>query len=350
MGHALAMAAMRVLVVDDSVVVRRVVTRAFADEPGVEVIGTACDGHAALAKVDSLRPDVVILDLEMPEMDGLEALAQLRARHPLLPVIIYSHLTTKSASATLEALALGATDFALKPSADGIGLAEESVRTELLPLMRGLLAPSEHIAARASSAPSARPQRVAAVVVAVSTGGPTALAAVISGLPADLSVPVLIVQHMPPLFTRTLAERLDRGSAISVVQADAGEAVLAGRVYIAPGGHHMAVSRVEEGVVVVVHDGPAENSCRPAADVLFRAAADVYGAGVLAVVMTGMGHDGLSGARAVRDAGGMVLAQSESSAVIASMPAAVANAGLADAVVSLGDISDVLARCVSEGG
>jgi two-component system chemotaxis response regulator CheB len=349
MAQALPVPAMRVLVVDDSVVVRRVVTRAFADQPGVEVVGTASDGHAALAKVDSLRPDVVILDLEMPEMNGLEALAQIRQRQPLLPVIIYSHLTTQSATATLEALALGATDFALKPTANGIGLAEESVRTELLPLIQGLLVPSEDTPSPTSSIPRARRQRVAAVVVAVSTGGPTALAVVLAGLPAELSVPVLIVQHMPPLFTRTLAERLDRGSAVSVVQADDGEEVVAGRVYIAPGGHHMALSRSNGKVNIVVHDGPAENACRPAADVLFRAAVDVYGADILAVVMTGMGHDGLAGAKAVRDAGGMVIAQSESSSVIASMPAAVANAGLADAVVSLSDLSDVLVRCVSEG-
>jgi two-component system, chemotaxis family, protein-glutamate methylesterase/glutaminase len=348
MAQACPVTVARVLVVDDSVVVRRVVTRALADEPGVEVVGTARDGRDALAKVGSLRPDIVILDLEMPEMDGLEALAEIRRGHPRLPVIIYSHLTTQAAAATLNALALGATDFALKPSADGIGLAEESVRLELLPLIRALLAASDRAPTPVPGSSGAPRRELSAIVVAVSTGGPNALAAVISRLPADLPVPVLIVQHMPPLFTGALAERLDRGSAVSVVQAVAGDDVVAGRVYIAPGGHHMALSSSGGRVIVVVHDGPPENFCRPAADVLFRAAVDVYGAHVLAVVMTGMGHDGLAGAKAVREAGGMVIAQSVSSSVIASMPRAVADAGLADAVVPLGDLSGVLTRWVSE--
>jgi len=339
----------KVLVVDDSVVVRRVVTRALSDEPEVIVVGSARDGRDALAKIESLGPDLVILDPEMPGMGGLEALAEIRRRHSGLPVIIYSHLTTQAAAATLEAMALGATAYALKPNAHGIGLAEESVRTELMPLIRPLGTPRDREPASEHHSPTAPIRALAAVVVAVSTGGPNALAAVISGLPAHLSVPILVVQHMPPVFTRTLAERLDRGSAVSVVEAVAGDRVVAGRVYIAPGGHHMAVSRSGEGVLVVIHDGPPENSCRPAADVLFRAAVDVYGAGVLAVVMTGMGQDGLLGATAVREAGGLVIAQSKSSCVIASMPGAVADAGLADAVVPLDELGGVLTHWVSDG-
>lgn len=337
----------RILVVDDSVVVRRVVTRALADERGVEVVGSARDGRDALAKVESLRPDIVILDLEMPGMGGLEALPELRRKHPGVPVIIYSHLTSPAAAATLHALALGAADFALKPSVDGIGLAEESIRVELLPLIRALVASSERTPISASPGPPAPRSPVAAVVIAVSTGGPNALTAVISRLPGDLAVPVLIVQHMPPLFTRALAERLDSVSAVSVVEAAAGDEVVAGRVYVAPGGRHMGLTSHDGRIVVAVHDGPPENSCRPAADVLFRAAADVYGAQVLAVVMTGMGHDGLAGAQAVHEAGGIVIAQSRASSVIASMPGAVADAGLADAVVHLDDLSSVVVRHVS---
>jgi two-component system, chemotaxis family, protein-glutamate methylesterase/glutaminase len=340
----------RVLVVDDSVVVRRVVTRALAGAPGVEVVGAARNGRIAVAKVDSLRPDVVILDLEMPEMNGLQALAEIRRGYPALPVIVYSHLTTQAASATFDALALGATHFALKPSANGIGLAEESVRSELLPLIRGLAASSRRRPTVEPPHSPARPgHEVSAVVIAVSTGGPDSLAAVIRALPGHLEVPILIVQHMPPIFTRILAERLDRGSAIPVAEAAHGEEVIAGRVYIAAGGRHMALTRTRGAVVVELNDGPPENSCRPAADVLFRTAADVYGAGLLAVVMTGMGHDGLSGARAVRAAGGTVIAQSEASSVIASMPRAVAEAGMADAIVPLGDLATVLARRVSVG-
>lgn len=342
----------RVLVVDDSVVVRTVVSRALSAEPGIEVVGVARDGRTGVAKVGSLRPDLVILDLEMPEMDGFQALAEIHRDHPLLPVIVYSHLTTQSAAATLDALALGATDFALKPSADGIGLAEASVRSELLPLIRGLVAPVDQPWAGVAPPPAPRRGRnleVAVVVVAVSTGGPNALAAVTAGLPADLSVPVLVVQHMPPVFTRTLAERLDRAAAVSVVEGAAGDEVVAGRVYIAPGGRHMALSRREGQVVLNVHDGAPENSCRPAADVLFRSAVDVYGGGVLGVVMTGMGHDGLAGARAVRRAGGAVIVQDRASCAVPSMPGAVAGAGLADAVVPLEDLHAALLDRV-EGG
>jgi two-component system chemotaxis response regulator CheB len=338
----------RVLVVDDSVVVRRVVTRALADQRGMEVVGTARDGRDALAKVESLQPDVVILDLEMPRIGGLEALAEIRRRHPRLPVIIYSHLATPEAAATLDALALGATDFALKPSAAGIDLAEESVRIELLPRIRGLVAPSERVPVATHRPRSAPEHELSAVVVAVSTGGPNALATMIADLPAELPVPVLVAQHMPPRFTRTLAERLDRTTALSVVEATAGEEVVAGRLYIAPGGRHMALARRGRRVVVALDDGPPENSCRPAADVLFRAAVDVYGGRVLAVVMTGMGRDGLAGAKAVHDAGGIVIAQSKLSSVIDSMPGAVTDAGLADAVVPLEELGNVLTRWVSE--
>jgi two-component system chemotaxis response regulator CheB len=354
-AQALPVAVARVMVVDDSVVVRRVVTRAFAHEPAVDVIGTARDGRDALAKLEVLRPDVVILDLDMPVMDGFETLAEIRRTHAEIPVIIFSHLTSSSAAATLDALALGAAEFALKPTADGIGLAEEHVRAALLPLIEALTVPAPRSLALAPS-PGRRPARakpgvgrVAAVVVAVSTGGPNALAAIVGELPADLSVPVLIVQHMPPVFTGLLAERLDRQSAISVVEASAGDAVVPGRVYLAPGGHHMGLSGGGGQVSVVLHDGPPENFCRPAADVLFRAAVDAYGADVLAVVLTGMGRDGLRGAEAVRRAGGAVIAQSEATCAVASMPAAVASAGLADAIVPLDGLSAALVQRVARG-
>lgn len=351
--QALPVPVARVLVVDDSVVVRRVVTRAFEHEPAVEVIGTARDGRDALSKLEVLRPDVVILDLEMPVMDGFEALVEIRRTHPEIPVIVFSHLTTRSATATLEALALGAAEFALKPTAQGIGLAEEHVRAELLPLINALTMPAARPAAARAMAtvtPAATVRgRVAAIVIAVSTGGPNALAEIIGRLPADLPVPVLIVQHMPPVFTKMLAERLDRESAISVVEAAAGDAVVPGRVYLAPGGHHMALSATGGKVTVVLHDEPPENYCRPAADVLFRAAVDVYRTDVLAVVLTGMGRDGLRGAEAVRGAGGSVIAQSESTCTVASMPAAVASAGLANVVVGLDELGAALVHWVSRG-
>jgi two-component system chemotaxis response regulator CheB len=350
LSQARPVAVARLLVVDDSVVVRRVVTRAFENEPTVEVIGTARDGRDALNKFEVLRPDVVILDLEMPVMDGFETLAEIRRTHPEVPVVIFSHLTTTSAKATLEALSLGASEFALKPTAQGIGLAEEHVRAQLLPLIKALAAPTARpLTVAPSPAPAAASGRVAAVVVAVSTGGPNALATIVGRLPADLPVPVLIVQHMPPVFTKMLAERLDRQSAMSVVEASAGDAVVPGRVYVAPGGRHMALSAAGGRVKVVLHDGPPENFCRPAADVLFRAAVDVYRGEVLAMVLTGMGRDGLRGSEAVRAAGGSVVAQSESTCTVPSMPAAVALAGLANAVVPLDDLGAALVRRVSRG-
>lgn len=344
-------APIRVLVVDDSVVVRQLVSRVVEAEPALKMVGVAANGHRALEKLQQLGADVVVLDLEMPEMNGFETLAAIRSLYPTLPVIIFSHLSSAGASATLEALALGASDFALKPMADGIGLAEQHVRDELLPRIKALI-PSE------SSGPLPRPSRpgrssvptsVAAIVVAVSTGGPNALAEIMPALPEDLAVPILIVQHMPPVFTAMLAQRLDRVAALSVREAVDGDEVLPGCVYIAPGGRHMTVVASAGKVRVALTDDPPENSCRPAADVLFRSAVNVYGSGTLAVVLTGMGRDGLRGAEAVRAVGGPVIAQSESSAVIASMPGAVAAAGLADAVVQLDQMAPELIRWTARG-
>jgi two-component system chemotaxis response regulator CheB len=343
--------AIRVLVVDDSVVVRQLVVRALADQPDVQMVGVAANGAIAITKIAMLAPDVVILDLEMPEMDGLETLDEIRRTDKRLPVIVFSHLTARGAVATTDALARGATAFVLKPSTDGFGRAQDYVRSELLPLIRALrpgalrrAAPvAASIAPGALAVPPAGPP-FTAIVVAASTGGPSALAEVIGGLPGDLRVPILIVQHMPPMFTKALAERLDRPSALCVVEVSGGEAVLPGHVYIAPGNHHMAVARLDGSVTVVVHDGPPESFCRPAADVLFRSAVEVFGAGVLAVVLTGMGRDGLLGAGVVRSAGGSVIAQSAASAVVPSMPAAVAQAGLASAVVALDNIAATLVR------
>ena len=338
----------RVLVVDDSVVVRQLVARVLGAEPSTELAGVAPNGRVALEKIARLRPDIVLLDLEMPEMDGFETLAEIRRTYPTLPVIIFSHLTSAGAAATLEALAQGATAFALKPRADGIGLAEAQVREDLLPLIAGVrpLAYEKFAPVVATVEHPRGSEAVSAIVVAVSTGGPNALAAIVPALPADLGVPIFVIQHMPAVFTKMLAERLDRLSVVTVVEATDGEPAVPGRVYIAPGGRHMSLSgtMIAGNVRVQLTDDAPENSCRPAADVLFRAAAAVYGPSALAVVLTGMGSDGLRGCVAVRAAGGYVLAQSEASAVVASMPAAVTNAGLTDAVVPLDEIALELVR------
>lgn len=346
----------RVLVIDDSVVARRVVAHAIDAEPGLVLAGTAPNGRAAIDKLDLLRPDVLVLDLDMPVMDGFETLAAVRHSHPHLPVIVYSHLTRAGAAATLDALALGATGFALKPRADGIGMAEDMVRAELLPLIAAVAKPPTdmvppgaqgHVPAALATHFERAP--VTAVVIGVSTGGPNALAELVPCLPASLRVPVFIVQHMPAVFTQMLADRLDRVAQVDVVEAADSEPVVAGRVYVAPGGRHMAVRGTAASAAIELRDDAPENSCRPSVDVLFRSAARVYGSGVAGVVLTGMGSDGLRGCEAVRAAGGSIIVQDAESSVVASMPLAVAEAGLANAVLPLRDIGPTIVHWVDGG-
>jgi two-component system chemotaxis response regulator CheB len=346
----------RVLVVDDSVVVRRVVARALDAEPGFELAGVAANGSAALEKVAQLHPDAIVLDLDMPVMDGFQTIAALRGTHPNLPIIVFSHLTTAGATATLDALAAGATGFALKPSAAGIDLAQEAVRQDLLPLIAAVVparvtCDAPPLVAASRPQPTTLPRApLQAIVVAVSTGGPNALAELVPHIPANSAVPILIVQHMPPLFTQTLAQRLDKIACVDVVEASDTEPVVPGRIYIAPGGHHISVRRVGARACIELRDDPPENSCRPAADVLFRSAAQTYGDGVAAVVLTGMGSDGRRGCEAVHAAGGTVLTQDAASCVVSTMPTTVADAGLADAVLPLSEVGPTLARWIAEAG
>lgn len=349
----------RVLVVDDSAVVRHVVCDAIADAADLKVAGTAKDGKAALDQLALGLFDVVVLDIEMPVLDGLATLERIRARWPRLPVVMFSTLTSRGATATLDALARGATDYVAKPSHVGSPeAARAAVAATLVPVLRACATirpvhreptPSSAStpAATFPAPPGRRRQRARreALVVASSTGGPHALTEIIPRLPVDLPVPVLIVQHMPALFTRLLAERLDARAALRVLEAEPGAPVEAGTVYVAPGGVHLAVRRSPSGAVVCVRDdGPAENSCKPSADVLFRSAASLWGAGVVGLVLTGMGHDGLAGARRLHEAGGTVLVQDEASSVVWGMPGAVAREGLAEAALPLGEVADVLTR------
>ncbi|HET9772485.1 MAG TPA: chemotaxis response regulator protein-glutamate methylesterase [Acidimicrobiia bacterium] len=346
-------------------VVRRLVTRVLEEDPSLEVVGAAANGRIALAKIAQLAPDVVTLDIEMPEMDGLATLAELRPRWPRLPVIMFSTLTERGAEATLEALSLGASDYVTKPT--GLHNAAEAltaVKAELLPRVKALhgrrrlsmlAAPAPKAAPSPPESPALRaPERPAnaridIVTIGVSTGGPNALAELLPALPASLPVPVVIVQHMPPVFTRMLAERLDSRCAVGVVEAVGGEVLAPGRVYIAAGGRHLALVRSGTSVVTVANDDPPEHSCRPAVDVLFRSVAALYGPGALAVVLTGMGQDGLHGAGAIRVGGGQVLAQDETTSVVWGMPGFVARAGLADAVLPLGAVAADISRRVAVG-
>ncbi len=350
----------RVLIVDDSTVIRRLLTDALSSDPAIEVAGTAANGKIALAKIPQLNPDVITLDMEMPEMDGITTLVELRKLYPKLPVIMFSTLTQRGAEATLDALSKGANDYVTKPANVGsVTAAIQTVKAELCPKIKVFCPwattvaptalPPRTVVARSGVAPkldftNVRKQRIDAVAIGVSTGGPNALQAVIPNLPASLPVPVFIVQHMPPIFTKHLAERLNQLSPLKVCEAKAGEHVAAGGVWLAPGDYHMTLRREGTQVRTALDQGTPENSCRPAVDVLFRSVASVYGGNVLAVVLTGMGQDGARGCRDIRSIGGRTIAQDEATSVVWGMPSAVVNAGEADKVLPLNRIAEEITR------
>ena len=358
------MARIRVLIVDDAVVVRRLVSDALAGDPDIEVVGTAANGRIALQKIPQVNPDVITMDVEMPELNGIETVRALRPQYPKLPVIMFSTLTERGAAATLDALQAGASDYVTKPANVGsVALAQQRVRDDLIPRIKHL---AGRVAQAAVAAPATRPvvvspparasvrpfvahgdTRPAIVAIGVSTGGPNALADLIPQLPGDLRVPVVIVQHMPPMFTRLLAERLNAQSPLTVREASHGLPIGPGTVTIAQGDYHMVLERRGTDVVAVLNQDPPENSCRPAVDPLFRSVVSLYGARTLAVILTGMGQDGLHGCQHVRDAGGQVLAQDEASSVVWGMPGFVVRGGLADKVVSLSEMAAEVSRRVS---
>ena len=349
----------RVMVVDDSVVIRRLVTHALEQTPIIEVVGTASNGAIGLQRIKQLSPDLITLDIEMPDMDGLEMLRRIRRDHPQLRVIMFSTLTERGAAKTLEALSLGADDYVAKVSNEGsLDLSMTRLREEMIPKIMQFFrvaAPARTAAAPKTSSPQASashgPQpmqrakaRPKALVIGVSTGGPTALGLILPKLPIDFGLPVLVVQHMPPLFTRLLAERLNSTCKMPVKEANQSCAVEQGRILVAPGDFHMKVESSTGQVRVVLDQSPRQNSCRPAVDALFASAAEVYGGAVLAVILTGMGQDGLRGAEILRAQGAAILAQDEASSVVWGMPGAVVNAGLADKVLPLDEIVPEILR------
>jgi len=356
------MSKIRVLVVDDAVVMRRMITESLGRDPNIEVVGAAAHGRIALAKIPQVNPDAVTLDIEMPEMDGLATLKEIRRFYPKLPVIMFSTLTLRGAAATLDALAAGASDYVTKPGNIGSiieGL--ERLEQELVPKIklhcRRLLEPgpfriptAAETPAAAAAPPPARPPcavPVELVCIGTSTGGPNALAEVFGSIPRNFPVPIVIVQHMPVLFTKMLAERLDQLGSVRFQEGTEGEALKPGCAYIAPGGQHMEVRREGTRLGLRLNNGTPENSCRPAVDVLFRTVADACGPAALAVIMTGMGQDGLRGSRNIRERGGLVLAQDEASSVVWGMPGYVVQAGLADRVLPLKEIGGAMGRLVS---
>ncbi len=387
------------MVVDDSPATRELVIEALATDPRLEFVAQAANGAIALQRIPLHKPDVITLDVDMPVMNGLSFLRNLerRADPAVLPrVIMFSSYTIEGARVTLEALEAGAADFVTKPAGTmDRAAALKAVRAELLTRIHELYdsgpdvelppaaprrpgagrtpakddryeqarlaadaaaAAAGHAAARSRDVPPppAPPVRtgpsrsIQLVVMAASTGGPPALMRVLQQLPKEFPVPIAIVQHMPPLFTEAFAQRLDGACALDVREAQHTDTMTRGQVRIAPGGRHMEVTnrmthRIE------LHDGPMENSVRPSADVLFRSAAKSHGASVLAVVLTGMGHDGLAGARVVREAGGMVIVQDRKSCTVWGMPRAIEEDGLADMVLPLDAIAAELQKRVQVG-
>jgi two-component system chemotaxis response regulator CheB len=371
----------RVLIVDDSAVMRKIIASALQKEPSIEIVGFAANGLQAIEAIQTCNPDVMTLDIEMPEMDGLTALREIRKENKYLPIIMFSSLTHKGAQAAVMALTAGASDYVGKPvnTSGGIDDAFKVLEAELIPKIIGLakrvksrrdregkgigtekpptsvaaLRPSATTKPLASASSISLPasnvgkvisgvlaKPAQAICIGVSTGGPEALMQVFGAFNAPLSVPIFIVQHMPADFTTLLAARLSATGVMTVKEAEEGEIASPGTVYIAPGGFHMTLSRPGTKTIIHLNTEPPENSCRPAVDVLFRTAAEVYGSGLLAVMLTGMGYDGLKGSKIIKEKGGQVIAQDEATSVVWGMPGAVVQAGLADSVLPIEKIAD----------
>jgi two-component system chemotaxis response regulator CheB len=346
----------RLLVVDDAVVARRVLSEILGAEEDFEVVGTAPNGNLALKKIAQLHPDIVTLDIDMPELDGMQTLAAIRANYPQIRVLMVSNHTKRGAAITVEALFSGASDYVTKAvGTSSPAEARQYLREQLVPKVRAL-APTATTAARTAQRRVARPlprpsiRSVEAVVIGSSTGGPNALTTILQTFPEDLPAPVLIVQHLPANFTTFLAKRLDSACALPVHEARGRTPVEPGSVWIAPGNLHLETRSTDRGVELTTNSGPLVNSCRPAADVLFHTVAECYGPAVLAVVLTGMGQDGLAGCRAISAAGGQVIVQDRSTSVVWGMPGQVAEAGLAEAVLPVEEIGPEIVRRVTESG
>ena len=347
----------KVLIADDSVVIRKILSDIMSQDPAIEVVGTAANGSICLKQIPLVKPDIISLDIEMPEMNGLETLEKIREEWPDLPVIMFSTLTQSGATATLDALSKGATDYVTKPSqVAGLDQGIEPIKNELILKIKALCSESAGLDIPANL-PKPKPavtqaidpkytkeikslHRVDVVAIGVSTGGPNALASLIPSFPANFPVPIVIVQHMPPFFTKLLADRLNSQAAVTVEECKSGSVLQPGHIYIAPGDHHLAIEQHKDEMVALLNQGPHENSCRPSVDVLFRSVAKICGRNALAVVLTGMGHDGTDGCQHIQDCGGQVIAQDEATSVIWGMPGFVVKGRLADKILPLDQIAE----------
>jgi two-component system chemotaxis response regulator CheB len=348
---------LRVLVVDDSVIYRSQIRNGLADLPWIEITGVASNGRLALERIQLVDVDLVILDLEMPEMNGMELLREMKSRNLVIPVLVFSSASKRGAETTLEALGLGAIDFIPKPGTDAVDASplHESdpagrIKGLLLPKILGLFPEMEKNSLATVSKPFPRKYEKVVIdrfqpkviVIGSSTGGPTVLESIFSRIAAPLRCPILITQHMPPIFTATLAERIQRISGIPTFEAKHNQVIDPSSIYIAPGNFHMRIKN-ENGVLITALDqGPLENSVRPAVDPLFQSAASLYGSGCLGIVLTGMGADGRLGAERIKETGGAVLIQSEESCVVFGMPGAVMSVGAYDQILSPDQIVEVL--------
>ncbi len=369
----------KVLVVDDTIVYRKAVSDILAEMPGVEVVGVAHNGKIAVSKIQTLKPDLLTLDVEMPEMNGLEVLQHLQQHAPNVSAIMVSTLTSEGGDMTMRALELGAFDFLLKPNTTNINDSKKYLRTMLTPLIKAfqtghtaigsmqaggprvgsmtrkttpVLLPVREAAVRrpATAVISAgkRQGKSEIVTIGISTGGPNALARMMPMLPGDLGVPIVIVQHMPPVFTKSLANSLNAKCALTVKEAQDGEAIQANVAYIAPGGKQMKLVASADGLnrLIKLTNDPPENSCRPSADYLFRSVADYYVGRATAVIMTGMGSDGTRGLQVLKQKGALIIGQNEASCVVYGMPKAPAEQGLTDVVVPLDKIAGEIVKTV----
>jgi two-component system, chemotaxis family, protein-glutamate methylesterase/glutaminase len=331
----------RVLVVDDSALMRKLIPAILARDPSIEVVGTAMDGAFALKKIEELRPDVVTLDLEMPRMDGMETLRLIMQRGPI-PVILFSTHSKEGAYSTFKALALGAIDFVAKPKDAAAGhldvIADQLIEKVKVAKRAGRSKPAAPIFTDATpqkkgARAALPPNRI--IAIGISTGGPNALQFMLSQIPGDFPASLAIVQHMPEGFTEMFSRRLDECCAIDVQEAKSGDLLVAGRALICPGNRHMMVRRMPRGDMAVLSDGPAVNGHRPSADVLFHSVAQEFGLTAVGVIMTGMGDDGAEGLGAIKAAGGMTIAQSEDSCIVSGMPHAAIQKGHVNKVVPL---------------
>jgi two-component system chemotaxis response regulator CheB len=344
----------QVLVVDDSAVVRGLLVSALSNVPEIKVVGTAMHGETALKQLRAQSVDVVLLDVEMPVMDGLTALPRILAEFPDTRVVMVSSLTQSGAASTVRALALGAAACIAKPVTSSVSQTVEKLAAELVPLVKALgrstvcqlvpNAPPNSGRARRLPAARAAPDLI---VIGSSTGGPNALSSVLTDLTPDVSCPILIVQHMPPTFTSMLAKHLEKDSGRPCQEAVPGGIVEQGKIYVAPGDFHLAIDRESNQLVTTLNQGPPQHFCRPSVNPLFLSAAEHCGNRTLAVMLTGMGDDGIEGTREIDRRGGTILIQDEATSVVWGMPGAVARAGLADEILPLGCIAQALAHyCV----